>query len=435
MLAHLGASMTRIGILAGGGRLPLMIAESVAARGGAVHIVGIEGEADPAIARFPHTWVNWGQIGRMVATLQDEGGRELVIAGAVTRPDLWRIRPDAGFIKSLPQILRLLAGGDDSVLKRVVRFFEANGLEVRGVHDVAPDLLAGGARMGSVALSEADRADAEVGFAVRHALAPVDAGQAVVVAHGKVLAIEGAEGTDAMLQRVAALPGREPAGREGVLAKGPKPGQELRVDMPAIGPRTIEEAAAAGLAGVVIEAGAVLVLDRAEVIRVADERNCAIDGFADRTLRPAAPAVAAARSRTGRVIGRVRPSRRDVGDIETGLATVECLAPFATGAGAVVVRRYIRAIEAAEGTPAMLERAAVLRRQWGLRWRKVGVFVRRAADEKEDAGVLAALFAQAASQELAGVAVTGPAHALGPYEDAGPLADDLGLFLVLCEAT
>ena len=189
MRAHLGPAMTRIGILAGGGRLPLMIAESAAARGETVHIMGIEGEADPGIARFPHTWVNWGQIGRMVATLRDEGGRQLVIAGAVTRPDLKRIRPDAGFFTSLPQILRLLGGGDDSVLKRVVRFFEGNGLEVRGVHEVAPDLLAGAGRMGGVDLSQADRADAEIGFAVRRALGRVDAGQAVVVANGRVLAI------------------------------------------------------------------------------------------------------------------------------------------------------------------------------------------------------------------------------------------------------
>src|SRR2546430_12105627 len=117
MRARPGASMTRIGILAGGGRLPLMIAESVTARGGTVHIVGIEGEADPGIARFPHTWVNWGQIGRMVATLRGEGGRKLVIAGAVARPDLWRIRPDAGSFRGLPQILRLLAGGARSRLK------------------------------------------------------------------------------------------------------------------------------------------------------------------------------------------------------------------------------------------------------------------------------------------------------------------------------
>jgi len=233
---------------------------------------------------------------------------------------------------------------------------------------------------------------------------------------------------------VAALPGREPPGsREGVLAKGPKPGQELRVDMPVIGPRTVEQAAAAGLAGVVVEAGAVLVLDRAEVIGIADARNCAIHGLAGR-VSPEASAGTPARQRVGRVIGRLRPSRRDAEDIEIGLTTVECLAPFATGACAVVVRRYLRAIQAAEGATAMLERAASLRRQWGLRWRNVGVFVRRTPEGKEDANALAALFAQAASQELAGIAVTGPTQALAPYEEAGRLADDLGLFLVLCEA-
>ena len=316
-----------------------------------------------------------------------------------------------------------------------MRFFEGKGLQVLGVHDVAPDLLAGAGPMGGIALGEADRADAEIGFAVRRALGPVDAGQAVVVARGRVLAIEGAEGTDAMLERVAALPLREAGGApQGVLAKGPKPGQELRVDMPAIGPRTIEQAAAAGLAGVVVEAGAVLVLDRAEAIAKADALTCAVHGIAGWPVAAAA-AAGSAPPRTGRVIGRLRPSRRDADDIERGLATVECLAPFATGAGAVVVRHYVRAIEAAEGPAAMLERAAALRRQWGLRWRKVGVYVRRAADTDEYGSALGALFAQAAAQELAGIAVTGPAHTLGAYEDAGRLADDLGLFLVLCEAT
>ncbi|HJU32258.1 MAG TPA: LpxI family protein, partial [Hyphomicrobiaceae bacterium] len=113
--------MTPIGIVAGGGRLPLAIAESVTAHGGSVHIVGLEGEADAGITRFPHTWVNWGQIGRMVDTLHREAGPQLVIAGGVRRPNLKKIRPDLGFLKSLPKVFGLLAGGDDSVLTRVVR--------------------------------------------------------------------------------------------------------------------------------------------------------------------------------------------------------------------------------------------------------------------------------------------------------------------------
>jgi DUF1009 family protein len=423
--------MTRIGILAGGGRLPVMIAESVTARGGCVHIVAIEGEADPEIARFPHTWVNWGQIGRMVSTLRAKGATELVIAGGVTRPDLWRIRPDAGFFAGLPQIVRLLAGGDDSVLSRVVRFFEGKGLTVRGVHEVAPELLAGEGRMGAVDLRPQERTDAELGFAVRQALGAADAGQAVAVAQGRVLAVEGAEGTDAMLRRVRALPGREhPGRRSGVLAKGPKPGQELRVDMPAVGPRTVEQAAAAGLSGVVVEARAVLMLDRAEAVRTADAAGCALYGL----LPTERAKIVQARPAVGRVIGRARPGRRDAADIETGLRAVCALAPLGTGAGVVVVRHYILAIEASEGPLGMLERAAKLR-QWGLRWRKAGVMVRRAHDAGNEADILDAILAGAAVQELAGVAIVGSADALSPYEEAARRADAHGLFLVLCEVS
>ncbi|MFZ1106657.1 MAG: UDP-2,3-diacylglucosamine diphosphatase LpxI, partial [Hyphomicrobiaceae bacterium] len=274
------ARASRIGILAGGGRLPLTIAESVIEHGGSVHIVAIEGEADQAIARFPHTWVNWGHVGRMVTTLRRHGGT-MVIAGSVRRPNLWKLRPDLGFLLSLPQILEMMAGGgDDSVLSRVVRFFEAKGIEVRGAHEVAPDLLASAGPAGALALDAGAQADAELGFAVRSALGPLDAGQAVVVADGKVLAIEGAEGTDPMLARAGSLrDARTGAARSGVLTKGPKPGQELRVDMPAIGPRTVEGVAAAGLAGVVVEAGAVLLLDRGEAVAAADARGIAIEGL------------------------------------------------------------------------------------------------------------------------------------------------------------
>jgi UDP-2,3-diacylglucosamine hydrolase len=426
--------MARIGILAGGGRLPLMIAESVAARGQSVHIVAIEGEADPAVAGFPHTWVNWGEIGRMVDTLRGQGD-ELVIAGAVRRPDLWRIRPDAGFFRSVPQIVLLMAGGDDSVLTRVVRFFEKKGLRVRGAHEVAPDLLAGVGPIGSVPLPPQDYVDAEMGFAVRRALAGLDAGQAVVVAAGKVLAIEGAEGTDTMLERVATLAGRGGTTvRRGVLAKGPKPGQELRIDMPAIGPMTIASAVAAHLAAIVVEAGSVLILDRAETVRMAEASNTVVHGLAGGAWPVKASAQAGAAIRSGRVIGRVQPSRRNATDIEMGLAVVERLAPFDTGAATVVARAYILAIEAAEGPSAMLERVSGLR-QWGVHAkRRIGALVRRVGPADRETGTLEALFEQAKVQGLAGMAIMGSGSALAPYEAAAPLADKSGLFLVVCEA-
>jgi DUF1009 family protein len=198
--------------------------------------------------------------------------------------------------------------------------------------------------------------------------------------------------------------------------------------MPAIGPQTIERAAAAGLAGVVVEAGAVLVLDRDETLRAAETASCTVLGL----RAPAAPVPTRLGRLVGRVIGRRRPSRRDAADIETGLATVLRLTPFATGAGAVVVRQYVLAIEAAEGSIAMLERSVSLR-QWGLRWRNVGVMVRRAEDASKEVGILETLMAHAAAQGLAGLAVTGSADALAPYDDAARLADRHGLFLVLCE--
>jgi lipid-A-disaccharide synthase len=420
------AAAARIGILAGGGRLPLTIAESVIARGGSVHIVAIEGEADASVARFPHTWVNWGQVGRMVATLRERADA-LVIAGGVRRPDLWKLRPDLGFFLSLPQILQMLAGGDDSVLSRVVRFFEAKGIVVRGAHEVAPDLLTLGGPAGALALDGQGRADAELGFAVRAALGPLDAGQAVVVAGGKVLAIEGAEGTDAMLARVAGLRGANGGGQHsGVLAKGPKPGQELRVDMPAIGPRTVAAAADAGLAGLAVEAGAVLLLDRAEAVEAADTRGLAVEGLAHAAVPQVGPTMVD--PPPVRVAGRLHPARRDETDIAKGLAAVERLAPFDTGQAVVVSRAYVLAIAAAEPASAMLDRTRALR-QWGVgAKRRVGVLTCRAGA----AAGAEALLHGAAAAGLAGVAVTGPPAALAAFETPGAIAaaDSDGLVLV-----
>jgi UDP-2,3-diacylglucosamine hydrolase len=172
----------------------------------------------------------------------------------------------------------------------------------------------------------------------------------------------------------------------------------------------------------------VLMLDRDEAARAADAAGLALWG-----LDPSAgPAPSGTGSVVGRVVGRRRPSGRQPADVETGLGVVAALAPFGTGAGAVVARGYVLAIEAAEGPAAMMERAAGLP-QWGLRWADAGVMVRRAGDGGSDADVAHALLARAAAQRLAGMAVLGTPAALAPYEDAGRLADRHDIFLVLCE--
>jgi DUF1009 family protein len=299
---------------------------------------------------------------------------------------------------------------------------------VRGAHQVAPALVAQSGRMGTAALSERDRADAALGFAVRAALGPLDAGQAVAVARGRVLAIEGAEGTDAMLQRIAARRGGKHEPPAGVLTKGPKPGQELRVDMPAIGSRTVELAAGAGLAGVAVEAASVLMLGRDEAIIAADAHGLALEGLPRLALPAAAPMVPERLS--ARVLGRSCPSRRDKADIEKGLAALERLAAFATGSAVVVARAYILAIAAGETVPAMLGRVRALR-QWGMRGKgRLGVLVCRAAGLETSA--FAGICAEAAAQGLAGIALAGAPEQLAAFEHASRVADELDLFLVTC---
>jgi DUF1009 family protein len=270
-----------LAIIAGGGTLPSALAEAAMARGRAVHVLAIRGEADEAVTRFPHTWLKWGEVGKLFATLEDRRCRDLVIIGAVTRPDLANVRFDFGAMKNLPFLLRLGMGGDDHVLSSVVRFLEGKGYRVHGAGDVAPELLASEGKLGAKAPSQEDQADIETAFRVVAALGRLDVGQAAVVVKGHVLAVEAAEGTDAMLARCSELR-RGGSGRRraptGVLAKAPKPGQEERVDLPTIGPDTVEKAASAGLAGIAVAAGRVLIAERTATIAAADKHGLFLFG-------------------------------------------------------------------------------------------------------------------------------------------------------------
>jgi DUF1009 family protein len=357
-----------LGILAGGGSLPVDIAARVVAAGRAVHIVGIDSEAETSITRFPHEIVNWGRIGRLLASFRQAGCRELVIVGSVTRPDLAKIRPDLGVLRSLPTILSLIrAGGDDSLLRKVVRFFEAQDFTVRGIFDVAPELLASLGPLVAGAHHAGTTADIELGFRLVDALGPVDVGQAVAIHLGRVLAIEAAEGTDRMLKRLAECRAGITGGETGgVLVKRPKPGQELRIDLPAIGPRTIEGVTAAGLAGIGIEANRVLIADRAATYAAAEANGLFITGVSASPSAPPHTAVPGTASIAPRIaaLGRHAPSKHDMADIARGLETLRLLSPFAASAGVVVARHHVLAIETGEGLEAMLTRVRTLR-QWG----------------------------------------------------------------------
>jgi len=267
-----------LGVIACGGAMPVTVCEEAVAQGRRVHVVGFSGLADPRIESYSHDWVRLGQLGHLIGALRKAGCVDLVIIGTLRRPNIWKSGIDLGFFRHLPTIIGLTRGGDDSVLSRVVRFFEGQGFRVCGAHEIAPSLVAPGGPLGGVAPEAEALGDIARGFALLAALAPFDVGQSAVVARGHVLAVEAAEGTDAMLRRCVDL--RQWGGRKrsGVLIKAPKQGQEMRVDMPVIGPRTVELAANAGLAGIAVASGNVMIIEQAEMMAVADRHGVFVFG-------------------------------------------------------------------------------------------------------------------------------------------------------------
>ena len=276
----------KLAILAGGGALPLRLAEACEARGAPFTVVRLAGYADDGLARFGGPECGIAEVGKAVRLLREAGCDALVMAGTVRRPNLARLTPDWRGAALLPKIVAAARRGDGALLDVLVETFEAEGFIVVGADEVSGALTAGPGPLGAVAPTDADRADIAKAAALVGALGPFDVGQGAVVRAGLVLAIEAAEGTDAMLDRCASLPpevrGHEPGeapARRGVLLKRPKPGQELRVDLPTIGAETVRRAAAADLAGIAIEADVALVLDRDAVIRAADEAGLFVYGF------------------------------------------------------------------------------------------------------------------------------------------------------------
>ena len=259
----------RLGLIAGGGDLPSRLLDACRARGREVFVVALEGQAAPALIGhgIPHAWARLGAAGRIVALLREAGVEELVMAGRVVRPSLGALRPDWRALKFLAARGGRL-GGDDDLLSTIIRAIEAEeGIKVVSVASLLADLPAPPGVLGCHRPGPNDDADIAVGLAAARRLGELDIGQAAVVQQGAVLALEDAEGTDALVERAGAL--RQP-GRGPILVKVRKPQQEVRADPPVIGPETVRRAAAAGFAGIAVDAGGTLVLDRAEAVGLAD---------------------------------------------------------------------------------------------------------------------------------------------------------------------
>ncbi len=262
-----------IAILAGGGSVPSIVAAAAVRAGRPVMVIGIVGEADPDIAAFPHRWVEWGDVGRLLVTLKAHRAHDLVLVGRIgTRPDYLGMKLDRAGAIVRQAILRIFAGGDNSVLLGAVRLFESRGFRIVGAHEVARELVVPPGWLSRSDAAPRDLRDGELAYTAAKAIGRLDIGQAAVAVGGRVVALEGAEGTDGMLERVEALraTGRiRWQGRAGALGKCAKPHQDMRVDMPTIGPQTLRAVAAAGLAGIVVEAGQVMLAEREETLRIA----------------------------------------------------------------------------------------------------------------------------------------------------------------------
>ena len=277
------AASSPIGLIAAGGVMPFAVADALVARGGNPVLFALKGACDPvAVARFRHHWISVGQIGRAIKLFRAENCRDLVFIGSIVRPALSEIRLDWGTLRVMARLWAAFRGGDDHLLSGIGRILEQDGFRMVGIREVAPDLLVPEGCLTRKAGDDAAAADIARGREVLRALSPFDIGQAAVVIDGHVVAVEDIEGTDGLLARVARLRQegriRAKAGR-GVLVKVPKSGQDLRFDLPTVGPRTIEGAATAGLAGIAVVAGNTIVVEPQAMIAAADAAGLFVTGL------------------------------------------------------------------------------------------------------------------------------------------------------------
>jgi len=256
----------KLGILAGGGELPRLLIQSCRKAGRDVFVIAFKGQCDAeTVVDVDHAWVRLGAAGKSIQLLKANAAQDLVMAGHIRRPSMTALMPDARAIRFLAS--GAMNRGDDGLLRTIIAGLERDeGFCMVGVHEVMPELLAPEGPLGSISPSSEDQVDIDVAVHGALDLGAADKGQAAVALGGALVALEEQDGTDAMLKRLI----QSGQARGGVLAKMTKPGQERRADLPAIGKLTVENAHAAGLKGIVVEAGGSLIVGRDAVVEAAD---------------------------------------------------------------------------------------------------------------------------------------------------------------------
>lgn len=267
----------KLAILAGGGTLPKNVAEACRRESIPALVVNLGGAADAWIGEYDPLDIALGQVGHLLETLKAEGCDAITMAGPLTRPQLSKVRFDWQGAKLLPRVTRLFRKGDDALLRGIAEMFEEHGFRVVGPEMLLGDILVTPGVMTKIGPENDAIEDIGIGRKILSALGPHDVGQAVVVVDGVCMAIEAAEGTAQMLQRVSTLRAAEKA--SGVLVKLPKQNQDRRVDLPTIGPQTVDAALGAHLVGIAVEAGNGFIIDREETIHRCDEAGLFLIGL------------------------------------------------------------------------------------------------------------------------------------------------------------
>jgi DUF1009 family protein len=250
-----------LAVIAGTGRLPKEVADRQANRPLICAMEGSEPDFVDAEISF-----RIEQLGSFLGRLQAAGVTDVCLAGAVSRPPIDPTAIDAATLPMVPVIQAALGAGDDGALRAVMGLIEQAGFTLRAAHEVAPDLLMPEGVPTQVQPGALDKADAERGAEVVAAMSAADIGQCCAIRARQAIAVENTFGTNWMLNSLSL----RPDGQGGVMFKAPKPGQDRRADLPTIGPLTVELAAKAGLSGVVLEAGGVIVLEQEKVIETCD---------------------------------------------------------------------------------------------------------------------------------------------------------------------
>jgi UDP-2,3-diacylglucosamine hydrolase len=272
-------SIGPLGIIAGAGALPRTLIQSCKAAGRPYYVIALEEAVDSATideAGVDHGWFRLGATGKMIDALRAHGVTEVVMAGKVHRPKLSSLRPDLKGTMLLARIGSQLLTGDNELLNSIVTFLEEEGFRVVGVDDIVRELIAPEGLIGSIYPDKRAQGDIEYGVRMARGIGALDIGQGVIVYNQQVLGVEAIEGTDRLIERCATLRGDE---KGGVLVKAKKPQQDRRADLPTIGVPTIENLASHGFAGVAVEAGASLIVDRRAVARMADQLGVFVVGF------------------------------------------------------------------------------------------------------------------------------------------------------------